>query len=141
MVRFITKNGKKIPIDDNVRTKSSGNNDESGGMKIGNGTRVPKNTIKADNIDLRELRDHPMFEESSEWLDVFSETPEVIVADDRRNLFYIWFGGESHYVHEYTVFGNEMDVFSFGFDKNRLDEDEVLEQIEDTLNEPLEDEE
>ena len=50
MVHYITKNGKKIPIDDNVRTKSSGNNDKSGGMKIGKGTKVPKNVRSLDEI-------------------------------------------------------------------------------------------
>jgi len=45
MVRFITKDGKKIPIDDNKpRRSGSGRNDKSEGMKIGSGTRVPKTT-------------------------------------------------------------------------------------------------
>lgn len=91
--------------------------------------------IKATNLTPRELREHPLFEENTEWLDAFAETPEVIVADDRRGIFHIWFGGESHYVHQYTPDGHEFDVFSFGFDKNRLDQDEVLKMIEKTLNE------
>ena len=91
--------------------------------------------IKAENLTPRELRDHPLFEESTEWLDAFSETPKVIVADDKRGIFHIWFGGESHYVHQYTPDGHEFDVFSFGFNKNRLEEDEVLKMIEKTLNE------
>lgn len=91
--------------------------------------------IKANNLTPRELREHPLFEENTEWLDAFAETPEVIVADDRRGIFHIWFGGESHYVHQYTPDGHEFNVFSFGFDKNRLEEDEVLKMIEKTLNE------
>lgn len=44
MVRFITKNGKHIPIDnDKPRTSSNGRNDESEGMSIGSGTRIPSN--------------------------------------------------------------------------------------------------
>jgi hypothetical protein len=39
---FKTINGKKVFIDDNRRSSGSGHNDESEGMKIGNGTRVPK---------------------------------------------------------------------------------------------------
>ncbi len=47
---FKTINGKKVFIDDNRRTKSNGRNDESNGMKIGNGTRVP-NSIPSDIAD------------------------------------------------------------------------------------------
>jgi len=47
---FKTINGKKVFIDDNRRSKSNGRNDESNGMKIGNGTRVPKNF---EGIDLK----------------------------------------------------------------------------------------
>jgi hypothetical protein len=39
---FKTINGRKVFIDDNKRTSGSGHNDESNGMKIGNGTRIPK---------------------------------------------------------------------------------------------------
>jgi len=96
---------------------------------------MSKMRIKVENLTLNELRDHHLFDESSEWLDVFSETPEVIVPDERRMIFHIWFGGESHYVHQYSQDGREFDVFSFGFEKNKLSKKEVLESIEDTLNE------
>jgi hypothetical protein len=43
---FKTINGKKVFIDENRRTKSNGRNDEAGGMKIGNGTRVPRDLLK-----------------------------------------------------------------------------------------------
>ena len=51
----------------------------------------------------------------------------MIVYDDQSNCYHIWFGGESHYVHQYTTDGHEFDVFSFGFDKSKLSLDEVLE--------------
>ncbi len=47
---FKTINGKKVFIDDNRRTKSNGRNDESNGMIIGSGTRVP-NSIPSDIAD------------------------------------------------------------------------------------------
>ena len=103
------------------------------GTKKG-GDRMSKMRIKAENLTVKELRDHELFEEGSDWLDVFAETPEVIVPDFERMVFWIWFGGESHYVHKYSQDGREFDVFSFGFDKNKLCKEEVLESIEDTLN-------
>ncbi len=39
---FKTINGKKVFIDDKPRRSGSGRNDESNGMKVGSGTRVPK---------------------------------------------------------------------------------------------------
>jgi len=95
---------------------------------------MSKLRVKAKNLTLKELREQTLFEENSEWLDVFSEKPEVIVADETRAIFYIWYGGESHYVHEHTPFGKEFDVFSFGFEKNKLCKDEVLGMIEKHLN-------
>lgn len=83
---------------------------------------------------MRELRDYAMFEEEVDWLDVFAENPDVIVPDDRKMVFHIWYGGESHTVHEYTPDGIEIDVFTFGFEKNRLDKNEVLEMIEEHIN-------
>ncbi len=63
---FKTINGKKVFIDDNKPRKSSnGRNDESNGMKIGSGTRVPRDLesifeskiiITQDDID-REFND------------------------------------------------------------------------------------
>ncbi len=47
---FKTINGKKVFIDDNRRSKSNGRNDESDGMVIGSGTRVP-NSIPSDIAD------------------------------------------------------------------------------------------
>ena len=154
---FKTINGKKVFIDDDKpRSRSNGNNDESEGMKIGSGTRVPdfdddkdieldsneqreleekiremgrefpepeelkdagvkssdsaktalkklidegvieeRDHIEVENIDLRELRDHPSFEEDNEWLDVFANTPEVVVYDENKDIFFIWFGGDT----------------------------------------------
>jgi len=97
--------------------------------------RKKREKIIAVELDARELRDHPLFEESTEWLDAFASTPEVIVADDQRGIFHIWFGGESHYVHQYSPDGHELDVFSFGFEKNRLSKNEVLKMIQRRLNE------
>ena len=129
---FKDSKGKFHPTDFKPYIKKKSNEQE--GMKVGKSIKM-KARIKAIEIGTRELRDHPLFEGTTEWLDVFAETPEVIVADDKRGLFHIWFGGESHYVHQYTPDGHEIDVFSFGFDKNRLSKEEVLKMIERTLNE------
>ena len=51
---FKTINGKKVFIDDNRRTKSNGRNDKSNGMKMGNGTRVPKTKEPLDS-DVQDL--------------------------------------------------------------------------------------
>ena len=99
---------------------------------------MSKIRIKAKSITPQELRNHPNYEESNNWNDAFSyfdNSPKVIVPDENRLLFYIWFGGESHYVHLYSLDGKEFDVFSFGFEKDRLDEKEVLSLIERHLNE------
>ncbi len=52
---FKTINGKKVFIDDNRRTSSNGRNDESNGMVIGNGTRVPENRFDYSVYDDDEL--------------------------------------------------------------------------------------
>ena len=101
---------------------------------------MSKLRIKAKNLVVHpdgafeQVRENDLFEENEEWHDVFANTPEVIVADENRMIFYIWYGGESHYVHEHSQDGREFDVFSFGFDKNKLEEGEVLDMIEDRLN-------
>lgn len=104
-------------------------------------TELKERKIRLNNLSMNELQDHPSFEKSEEWLDVFSDTPEMIVYDDKSNIFHIWFGGESHYVHQYTPDGHEFDVFSFGFEKNRLELSEVLEVTERHLGEDEVDEE
>jgi hypothetical protein len=109
------------------------------GVRLKRSERKLKPMI-AENIELRDVRDHPLYEESTNWLDVFESTPEVIVADEENGHFFIWYGGESHYVHYVSPDGREYDVFSFGFDKNRLDKDEVLEMINERLGEKEEDE-
>lgn len=63
MVRFITKDGKHIPIDDKPRTSSEGRNDESEGMVIGSGTRIPdfdeeETLLTVDNFG--EVRGEPV---------------------------------------------------------------------------------
>ncbi len=95
---------------------------------------MSKVRLVAKNLTMQELREDPEFITTIGWVDIFSESPEVIVVDENRLIFYIWFGGESHYVHEYSSDGKEIDVFSFGFEKNKLDQKEVLERIEDRLN-------
>ena len=96
---------------------------------------MSKIRLKAKNITMQELREHPNYEETVNWVDAFSDSPEVIVPDENRLLFYIWFGGHSHYVHLYSLDGKEFDVFSFSFEKDRLDKKEVLSMIERHLNE------
>jgi hypothetical protein len=61
---FKTINGRKVFIDDNRRTKSNGRNDESEGMKIGNGTRVPKTVLLENraNVGIRAYTDQVSFE-------------------------------------------------------------------------------
>jgi hypothetical protein len=64
---FKTINGKKVFIDDNRRSSGSGHNDESGGMKIGSGTRVPSiekpiKVITPDGITFQTERDAELIE-------------------------------------------------------------------------------
>ena len=125
------KNGVSKSRDQNAKTK---------GIRLKRITKKPK-MIMAENISLSELRNHPLYEESTNWLDVFESTPEVIVANENEGFFYVWYGGESHYVHYVSPDGKEFNVFSFGFEKNRLDKDEVLEKISERLSDPEEGEE
>jgi len=97
---------------------------------------MSKMRIKSRNLTMQELKEDPEFITTLDWVDTLSENPQVIVKDENRLIFYIWFGGESHYVHEYSPEGKELDVFSFGFEKNRLEPKEVLEMIERRLNDP-----
>ena len=122
------------------RIESKNDLENGGGVKLHiskktETIRLKRDKIDAVELDARELRDHPLFEESTEWLDAFASTPEVIVADDQRGIFHIWFGGESHYVHQYSPDGHELDVFSFGFEKNKLSKSEVMKMIQRRLNE------
>ena len=119
--------------------KSRDQSTKTQGVEISQ-VRMKREKISAINLDPRELREHPLFEESTEWLDAFASTPEVIVADDQRGIFHIWFGGESHYVHQYSPDGHELDVFSFGFEKNKLSKSEVMKMIQRRLNEKDDDE-
>ena len=70
---FKTINGKKVFIDDNRRSKSNGRNDESNGMKIGKGTRVPK--IELDS-NVNEIGDNSADERIFEVEDV-KGSPEI----------------------------------------------------------------
>ena len=126
------------PIKNSKGVRSS--RDTSGksqGLVMHSGIRKKRmqNKVELVNLTMRELQDNPMFEEDKKWLDVFAETPEVIVPDERRGLFHIWFGGASHTVHQYTPDGQEVDVFTFGFEKDRLEKKEVLKMIQRRLNE------
>ena len=57
------------------------------------------------------------------------QTPEIKIHDEETDIFYTWYGGESHYVHLEDENGKEFDVFSFGFDKNKLSPSEVKSMI------------
>ena len=141
MKGFTDKSGKFRPTGNNsgVRMRRDKTTTPTQGIRLKREKRK-YHTKGFENIELRDVRDHPLYEESTNWLEVFENTPEVIVADEENGHFFIWYGGESHYIHYVTPDGREYDVFSFGFDKNRLDKDEVLEMIGKRLGEKEEDE-
>jgi len=87
MVRFITKNGKHIPIDDNKpRTSSNGRNDESEGMSIGSGTRVPKTETELKSNITREIGD-PSSE--TRLFDPLVETSPIVDGERVRSSLLI----------------------------------------------------
>lgn len=60
---------------------------------------------------------------------------EIITPVSELGIWMVWFGGESHYVHIYDENGKELDVFSWGFEKNRLDANDVKKHIKDHIEE------
>lgn len=60
---------------------------------------------------------------------------EVIVPVPELGIWMVWFGGESHYVHIYNQEGVETDVFSWGFEKNKLDAQDVRKHIKEKIEE------
>lgn len=64
-----------------------------------------------------------------------AETPEIKILDEQTGIYYTWYGGESHYVHLEDKEGKEFNVFSFGFEKNKLDPKEVKKKIMEHIKE------
>jgi len=136
MVQFRKRksDGQSFPVGNNKKIRASNPSNDVGGITIGGGTKIPKQErIKATLLeDLRDVRDHPLYENDAEnWLSIFEQKPEVIIPDERQQRFWLWYGGESHTVHEITPDGVEVDVWTFGFDKNKLSKEEVVQMIED----------
>src|SRR5690242_18459458 len=75
------------------------------------------------------------FKEHKQTADVMTEFAgaQVIVPDPDLGMWFVWFGGESHYVHLYNHEGKEVDVFSWGFEKNKLDAEDVRKHIKEHM--------
>ncbi len=109
---FKTINGRKVFIDDNSRRASSnGRNDESEGMSIGNGTRVPQITTEIPSPDPHEG--------GQAVLDTLSSS----ISDVGNKKFF-----EKTGIEKFVLFGRDEIIFA-DLPKNPNDVEKMIVRI------------
>lgn len=96
-----------------------------------------KKGMSGQDMKTQPTNDVHMKEHNSHNSNVMTEFAgaEVIVPDPDLNLWFVWFGGQSHYVHIYDHSGKELDVFSWGFEQNNLSAVDVKKHIKQHIEE------